>query len=113
MDERRKYERYPVSLQATVRQDDRQPQACLVSDVSREGVRLLLHEKIQFGQTVDLAIEMPGATHPLAATMTVRWNRRVYDQGTYEYLAGGEMHGSDDAVMLLLLDYARTSGRPS
>jgi len=114
MKERRKYQRYPASLQATVRQGgDGTPCDCLISELSREGARLLSREKIQFGQTVDLTVTVPGATEPVAARMTVRWTRQVYDHADYQYLAGGELHGADAEGVQRLLDHARSAPRPS
>ncbi len=114
MDERRKHERFTVDLQGTVQADGGHvPQVCRVNELSNEGIRLLLNEKIQFGTTITLSILLPGRQHPVTAAMVVRWNRQLYDNPSFSYLAGGEMTVPDAEAKKLLYDYAHASGKPA
>jgi len=114
MDERRKYERFSVDLQGTVQANgEHPPQTCRVSELSQDGIRLLLNEKIQFGKTVTLSILVPGRQHPVAAYVVVRWNKQVYDNPVFSYLAGGELTITDSAEKKLLIEYALASGKSS
>jgi len=60
MEERRQHQRYQVKLTASVTPEVGHPQEAFVTDVSSEGIRFLLREKIQFGTTVSVALMLPG-----------------------------------------------------
>lgn len=102
MDERRKFTRYPVQLEATFQENTEPPRKCMVSDVSIEGIRLLVPEKIRFGQTITLIIRIPNTPEAVVTRMTVRWTRPFYKQGQVAYIAGGELSSEDDAGEILV-----------
>ncbi|MCX8044120.1 MAG: PilZ domain-containing protein [Desulfobacterota bacterium] len=91
MDERRKFQRYPVSLEAIVQDSDGKQQHCRVSDVSREGVRLLLREHIPFRQTINLRILLPQPHEAVTALMSVRWTRPLDGNDLFTSAAGGDI----------------------
>ena len=112
MEERRQHQRYPVKLTASITPEVGQAQEAFVTDVSSEGIRLLLREKIQFGSTVSVALMLPDKQHPVSAHMTVRWNRPVYDQAPYAYAAGGEIHRDDSPAWESVVAYAQATQNP-
>jgi hypothetical protein len=107
MDNKRKFERFPITLHATCNDTgNAMPQKCKIIELSREGMRLLLNGKIQFGETIAVRIIIPGCTEPVPVSVTVRWNKRVYDDPEYLYLAGGELGDSDPNSRKILFDFA-------
>lgn len=102
MDERRKFKRYTVQLEATLQEGTETSRECMVSDVSLEGIRLLVPDKIRFGQTLTLTIRIPGTPEPVVTRMTVRWTRPFYEHEKFAYVAGGELSAEDGAGELLV-----------
>lgn len=107
MDNRRKFERFPILLDATcIHAGNTASQHCKIIELSQEGMRLLLNEKIQFGESITVRIILAGRTEPVPISVSIRWNKRIYDEPEYTYLAGGELGSNDPNSRKILFDFA-------
>ncbi|MFC1591567.1 PilZ domain-containing protein [Thermodesulfobacteriota bacterium] len=108
MVEKRKFERFSVELSAAyANEPDGERVTCSIVELSQEGLRLNMYEKIQFGQALPLEVLLPGSDEPLRIVMTVRWSKQLYDNSGFDYLAGGELAAPDADTIQKLIAYAQ------
>jgi len=111
MDDRRRNERFSVELAAEIAGDGcEKQQKCKITELSLDGVRLLLNEKISFGRKITLCIQIPGQCDPVIVPLTVRWNKRLYDGQGFDYLAGGELGQVEPSMGKILFDCMHKNG---
>ena len=85
MEERRKYERYPIDLTAKYVVDLERRGGCRLVDLSEEGTRIMLdaQETFEKGTRVQLAIDFPLKVGPMPAVLNIRWIRQLKGGGKY------------------------------
>ncbi|MCP4716197.1 MAG: PilZ domain-containing protein [Deltaproteobacteria bacterium] len=99
MEEQRKFDRFETELDAVIVAADDTRYECRVVEVSRDGLRLHLPDKLRFGQKLHIDIALPA---PVQAELLLRWTKQVYDDREY-YAAGAEIIMISDADRELLL----------
>lgn len=108
MDEKRKFKRFPLELQATwVDSSSRATGHCKVTGISRTGiaVQLLTKDRVSPGQALALEIDIPIKIEPVTATMAVKWARDFSGGTGYPFMAGGELARITPEDKESLLDY--------
>ena len=110
MKEKRKFKRFPLELDSKVMSlTSDEWIACRVVEISKEGIRLHLKEKINFGQSVSLKIMLTGRNEPVNADVLIRWSKQLYGETEFEFLCGGEISRIAHDVKQLLFDFANHS----
>jgi len=109
MDDRRKYKRFPIELNARYLSEENQKElrGCTVIDVSRGGmgIEVYLQEKIQIGSTLQLEIIIPiKEEQTIKATGILKWIRELEEK--MNFLGGIELITIDPEDKWTLLDYA-------
>ena len=107
MEEQRKFKRFPLVLDSKVMSiNSGEWIDCRVVEISQDGIRLHLKEKIMFGQSVPLEIMLPGRKEPVKADLLILWSKQLYDETEFEFLCGAEMSRIVPDLKQLLLDFA-------
>ncbi len=107
MEDQRKFVRYETALDAMyTTDDDNNPRACRVMEISQEGVRLRMPEKIPFGKRIGVHIIMPEDHDVLETLITVKWSKEIYGESDSMFLTGGEIKIDDQGTWQKLLAYA-------
>jgi hypothetical protein len=103
MKNQRKYHRVSADLPAKYVGADGRKKACKVVQISSDGIRLHLKEKIRFGQTLQLEIDVPSSKKPVKAVLFLRWSKELYHEKKTGFLAGCEIKTIGDEERQILL----------
>lgn len=105
MEDKRKYVRFNVSLDAKSKAAGwfKPRTRYLVKDVSKEGFKLNASGPLEEGNMLDLEISVPGKTPPIPATGQVVWNHRLKESG---YDIGFRFKSINPGDRFDILDYA-------
>jgi cell division protein FtsN len=106
MKERRKFFRFQRQRKAQyfLQESGRNKLECIIIDVSRKGMNLLLNEKINLGSTICLEIPLPGALVTIKVNGTLKW---IEERGN-DFIAGIELTKilDDEKFRHLLIGYS-------
>ncbi len=108
MEEKRKFQRFPLELHAMCMGDETQEDLhCKVTQISRQGlaVKLLLNEKVAIGPSLKLEIDIPIRIEPVHAVVHLKWIKESNCAEGYSYMAGGELQMIKPEDKAYLLDY--------
>jgi len=109
MDERRKYIRFPVQLDARyVEKNEENWKECSVIDISREGMGISIYsrEMINRGALLWLQITLPVEKNPVAVEGTLIWIRDQKEDPQFNYICGVTLSSIRPEDKWLLMDYA-------
>lgn len=110
MDDRRKFPRFAIELNATYTTENNKSGPCKLTDISREGTRIELFskEKLEIGTGIKLEISVPEKEKPIASDVIVMWSRELEDDTEFNFCAGGLLSDilPEDKSYLLDLAYA-------
>ena len=108
MDERRKFPRFAIELDAKVITEDGKESLCKLTDISREGtcIEIFSKEKIEIGTGVKLEIVAVEKESPIKASVIIMWITELDSEDDYHYLAGGLLSEIDSEDKCYLLDKA-------
>lgn len=109
MDERRKYLRFPVQLDARYREKLTEDwKECSVVDISREGMGLSIYSRdtIREGTPLCMQITSPVAQDSIAVEGILTWIRDCTDDPHFNYLCGVALSSITSEDKWVLLDYA-------
>ena len=108
MDERRKYIRFPVMLQARYAESGGGWKECSVIDISREGMGISIYsrEEIATGSRLQMEINLPVRNDPVAMEGVLMWIRKLKDDPPFNYLGGVRISSITPEEKWVLLDYA-------
>jgi hypothetical protein len=110
MDERRKYIRFPVTLQA--RYEERSGgggwKECSVIDISREGMGISIYSREEIGTGTGLRMEItvPVKQEPVVMEGVLMWLRELHDDPHFNYIGGVRISSITAEDKWALMDYA-------
>ena len=109
MDDRRKYIRFPVTLQA--RYEERSGDGwkeCSVIDISREGMGISIYsrEAITTGTALRMEISVPVTNEPVAMEGVLMWIRELHNDPHFNYIGGVRISSITAEDKWVLMDYA-------
>ena len=92
MREKRRFIRFEIALKVnyTVQKDPKTEKTGVTKDVSAEGMQVLLEEKLEVGEKVELKIFIPEALNPVHMNGIVLWSREVNIGTKTSYCVGIE-----------------------
>jgi hypothetical protein len=108
MKERRKFPRFPLALNAEYIGGKNKRKDCRITNISREGTRLMFYSKedIDIPSDIQLEIEVPSRDTPVPASVTLKWAKALHEQKEFDLMGGCTLKEIDDADKWSLLDYA-------
>ena len=108
MDERRKYPRFAIEMDAKFITEDGKESPCKLTDISREGTRIEIFskEKIEIGTGIKMEIDTPEKENAIIANVIIMWITEFDDSLEYHYLAGGPLSEIKPEDKSYLLDQA-------
>jgi hypothetical protein len=110
MEDKRKYHRFSIKLQARyLQEDDHQEwKDCTVSNISRKGmgIEVYLREKISIRTILQLKIIAPKREKLIKARGFLMWIKDLKGNPKFNYVGGIELTKIDPADKFLLLDHA-------
>ena len=108
MDERRKFPRFAIELDAKFITADGKTSLCKLTDISREGtcIEIFSKEKIEIGTGIKLEIAAAEKESSINAAVIIMWVTALDDNTKYHYLAGGLLSEIDSEDKDYLLDQA-------
>ncbi len=109
MDERRKYIRFPVNLNARYRETNAGSwKECSVIDISREGMGISIYsrEAINKGAGLRMEITIPVRSDPVAMEGILMWIRELKDDTQFNYIGGVRISSITSEDKWVLMDYA-------
>ena len=108
MDERRKFLRFAIELDAKIITEDGKESLCKLTDISREGTRIKIcsKEKIEIGTRIKIEIAAAEKESPINAAVIIMWITELEDSTEYNYLVGGLLSEIDPEDKSYLLDQA-------
>ncbi len=109
MDERRKYIRFPLKLDAryTEKNGDNWKE-CSVIDISREGMGISIYsrEAISKGAQLRMKITVPVLTNPVEVEGVLIWIRELTEDPQFNYIGGVRLISISADDKWALMDYA-------
>ena len=110
MENKRKYNRFPLNLKARyLQEDDHQEwKECSVVDISREGVgiEVYLRERISINSILHLEIIAPEKEKLIKASGFLMWIKEFKGNSKFNFIAGMELTKIDSDDKWTLLDFA-------
>ena len=109
MEQKRKFQRFPVELNAACfAAGTAEIRKCRITEVSRSGVIIEVQakEKIKIGQSLMLEIDFPGRKNPMSAFVKLKWIKVLDDTVEFNFIAGGKLTIIKPEDKSSLLDYA-------
>ena len=108
MDERRKFPRFAIELDAKLITEDGKESLCKLTDISRKGtcIEIFSQEKIEIGTGIKLEIAVAEKESPIDAAVIIMWVTELDDNTEFHYLAGGLLSEIDSKDKNHLLDLA-------
>jgi hypothetical protein len=108
MEERRKFLRFAIELDAKLITEDGKESLCKLTDISREGtcVKIFSKEKIEIGTEIKMEIAAAGKESLINAAVIIMWITELDDNTEYHYLVGGLLSEIDSEDKGYLLDQA-------
>jgi hypothetical protein len=109
MDQKRKFQRFPVQLDARCfGAGESGHRTCKITEISRQGIllKLHLHKEIPEGQNVALEIALPPDGTIINALAKVKWVKDSEAVGPYDYTVGAQMTMIQPEDKKRLLHYA-------
>jgi hypothetical protein len=111
--DKRRFERFAVNLRGNyILQDDHKTVECRIPEISSEGLRIQSPVKIPFKSSLLLSVEVPDHEPPLTVSVTIRWQKEIYGERDFSYMAGGQIEESDTKRFETLLEHMRTHPKP-
>jgi len=105
--DKRKSERIPVQAHATYLKEDKNSwEECLIMDVSREGMGILLLSNGLTNAGENLMLEIMIASKTIEATGTIMWTKELQGSKVINCAAGIKFIDMDDKARKSLVDYA-------
>ena len=114
MENRRKFIRFPVRLNAQYSEEDADEwNKCSVIDISREGMGIIVYlkEKISLGPILKLVIDVQGKKALIFATGTTTWLKELKDNLEFNFIVGVKLITIDPKDKWILLDHAYEAWR--
>ena len=109
MDDRRKYIRFPVTLQARyVENSGGGWKDCSVIDISREGMGISIYSKeaITKGTVLQMEITVQVTNEPVAMKGVLVWIRELKDDPHFNYMGGVRVNSITAEDKWVLMDFA-------
>lgn len=109
MDDRRKYIRFPVQLNARYREkNEGHWKECSVIDISREGMGISIYSReiINRGALLCLQITIPAEKEPVAVEGMLIWITDFKEDPQFNYMGGVSLSSIRPEDKAVLLDYA-------
>lgn len=109
MNEKRKFRRFSVQLNAFYSYDEGASlQPCTITDISREGTKIELRtsEKINQDALVNLVIQLPGKAESIKCVLLLQWIEKKKTQAAIYFSCGGHFKLITREDKWLLLEYA-------
>ena len=109
MEDRRKFKRFPVLLNAQYLEDNKEEwKECSIIDVSREGAGMNVYtkERIYIDTMLQLRIVVPIKKEPIDAVGTLMWIREIEGDPKFNFIGGIKLITIDPEDIWNLLDYA-------
>ncbi len=111
MEEKRKYQRFPVELDGRCFGGSNNEYAdCKIIDISKEGIsiKLYLKERIKIDSSLVLEINFPNikeSNRCISAVIVLMWIEKLSHEKEFNFVAGGEFTMIDPLDKQRLLDY--------
>ncbi len=109
MDERRKFPRFTIEINAKFFTEDNKECSCILTDISREGTKVEISskEKIEIGTGIKLEIYSQEKEEPISSSVIIMWCTQLDDEDPdFKYIAGGLFSDIAPEDKSLLLDQA-------
>lgn len=109
MDDKRKFQRFPVELEATYCiNGTRATKKCRITDISREGAKLEMRtrEKVNAGDRLKLKILFSPDTEPVKCIVDVLWIEKLRIKNGFQFVCGGQYEVIRNRDKWQLLDIA-------
>ncbi|MFC1591709.1 PilZ domain-containing protein [Thermodesulfobacteriota bacterium] len=108
MEQRRKFQRFPVVLPSRAVDSLGRDGKCSVIEISRGGITLQVNQPkcITAGAMLLLEITIPDRGKPAYAVITLKWLKMVEGRSEDGYFAGGQVSMVTPEDMTELMDYA-------
>jgi hypothetical protein len=109
MEQKRKYQRFPVALSATLFGAGNAPgMRCDITEVSRAGLIIELETKElpRAGQNLMLEIQVPGTGHPVNALVKLKWIKPLSPKKNAKAAVGAQITIMKPDDKKALLDHA-------
>jgi len=109
MDERRKYIRFPVQLDARYTEKNEENwKECSVIDISREGMGISIYARdiISKDALLHIQITLPVEKEPVVVEGTLIWIRDLREDPRFNYIGGVTLTSIRPEDKWLLMDYA-------
>jgi hypothetical protein len=108
MKERRKFQRFPLALKGEYSIGKNKRKDCKITNISREGTRILFYsrEKIDVPSDIQIEIDMPLRATPVPASVTLTWAKEVHEEKEFDVMGGCRFKEITDEDKWSLLDHA-------
>ena len=109
MEEKRKYRRFPVGLNARcIGGGNNEGRECKIIDISRDGmaIHLYLKEKVNIAPSLVLEIDFPKKAQPINLLVSLKWIKGLEDETGFDFVAGGQLRMIEPEDKMILLEYA-------
>ena len=109
MEEKRKYRRFPMALNARcIGGGNNEGRECKVIDISRDGmaIHLFLKEKVSIAPSLVLEIYFPERTEPISSLINLKWIKELKDKTEFNFVAGGQLTMIEPEDKMILLEHA-------
>lgn len=109
MEEKRKFRRFPLGLNARcIGGGNNEGKECKVIDISRDGmaIHLYLKEKIDIAPSLVLEIDFPERTEPINSLVKLKWIKKLEDKTEFNFVAGAQLTMIETEDKMILLEYA-------
>jgi hypothetical protein len=109
MDDRRRFLRFPLELVARYGgQNEDTWKECSVTDISREGIGIIIHSKeaISKGLMLKIEIDAPVEDSPIEVEGKLVWLKELKDDPQFIYAGGVQLTSIAPEDKWALIDYA-------
>ena len=109
MDDRRRFLRFPLQLVARYGEKNEDNwKECSVSDISREGIGIIIHSKeaISKGLLLKIEIHAPVQDSPIEVEGKLVWLKELKDDPQFIYAGGMQLTSIAPEDKWALIDYA-------
>jgi len=109
VDDRRKFIRFPVQLNARYSEENKEEwHECFIVNISREGMGIIVYsrKKIPFDSVLQLEIVVPIKKDSIRITGTLIWIKGLKGNPKFNFVGGVKIITIDSEDKWTLLDYA-------
>ena len=109
MDDRRRFLRFPLQLAARYAESSVDTwKECSASDISREGIGIIIHSKeaITKGSLLKIEIDAPVQDNPIRIEGKLVWLKKLKDDPQFHFAGGIQLTSIAPEDKWALLDYA-------